>query len=152
MDKRLSITVDGGAYPVKFGYKATLKLGKKWELPGLMEVYQHALQILAVDGEDPEKTDLENVDEEKLGKSILSFDNLEIMKDLTYEGILHGAGKKEIDLDPDELMDVILNDLPVITEIFKAFIDSMPKAKEQKQAKTTGKQKAPATTRGKKSA
>lgn len=152
MEKRLSITVNGVSYPVKFGYKVTKYLGEIWGLEGMMDVFQKVAGILSVNQDDPENVDLDKVDEKELGASILKFENLNIIRDVAWGGIYLNS-ESEIPAEPDDVIEVLLNDMDLLAKVFQAYMESMPRPKaDEKPAPATGKQKAPAKARGKKSA
>lgn len=150
MDKKLIIQVNGKPYPVKYGYGAIRMLGESWNLSGLTEVYLHVLKILAVTDKDPEKVDLDTVNEEDLGKSILQFENLEIIKEVAFVGVQYASKGEDLEVDSDDVMDSLLADMSLLSEVFQAFIKSMPQGKEDKKPNSgTAKKQDPATAKKK---
>lgn len=151
MSKRLSVTVNGVAYPVKFGYGATCLLGEKWGLPGFTDVFMKAISIYGFSEEDAKDQDLDKIDEERLAQTVTRFENIEIMGDVCEAGIRYAAHPEDPDLVRNDLMDALTIDFALTGEIFGAFMATMPRPKEDEKkpvnAKTAGKQKALAKSR-----
>jgi len=125
------LNIDGVKYPLKYGYGTTKLLGREWKLPGMMEVFAKVIQMMPF--QDPEKVDLENVSEEEnaaIGAEMLKFENIDIMIDIVQAGILHGnPDLKELPIDNDGIADHLFSNMEDLTDVFGAFLASMPRPK-----------------------
>lgn len=146
---KTTITVGGKTYPLKFGYKTTKYLGELWQLNGVLDVYEHALQIYAFSNESINDLDVDKATKgelneevaEALGQNVLSFKNIEIIRDVLLAGIIIGNPKKKIDFDVDDFVDEMIEDFTGAISAFTEFIKKMPKSKSN-ESENEGKQKA----------
>lgn len=118
------IKIKGETYPISFGYGAVRYLGEIWGLPGITETYQHVIAKIVPDGADGELE--EGVAAEDMGKKMLSFENVELMADVFRAGIVNGSDDADIP-SRDEIIDSFLQDISMLTVVFKTFIESMPR-------------------------
>lgn len=139
----LKIKVRGKLYPIKFGYGAVLSLGSAWGIPGMLEVFERVVGILGVNSKDASLKNLDEIGEVELASAILNFESLNIIRDVTFHGILH-AGDEDFEppFDPNDLIDVLLQDMDLLTKVFAAFIESMPRPEQKGAAQPQKKRKS----------
>jgi hypothetical protein len=115
----LQLELNNKTFVLKFGMKVLRLLSAKWNVPGLNEVIQKL-------------TVFENMTDN------LTFEQIDVINDIILCAIEANTDNTET-LTADELDELYLLDMPTMTNaielVFKAFMDSMPKAE--------GKQKAP---------
>lgn len=115
----LQLELNKKTFVLKFGMKVLRLLSVKWNVPGLNEVIQKL-------------TIFENMTDN------LTFEQIDVINDIILCAIEANTENTET-LTADELDELYLLDMPTMTNaielVFKAFMDSMPKAE--------GKQKAP---------
>jgi hypothetical protein len=119
-------------------------LGRHWGVTGVLPLFQKALGIMGVGKQGAAHKDVDALDELQVAESILEFDNLELIGDIVAYGVANGLGVPvgELPFDRDALMDALLEDIKATTEVYMAFIMTMPRPKEtpaqpEKKGKTT---------------
>lgn len=127
----MKITIADKDYKVKFGYGVTRRLGEHWGAAGVLDVFEKALKVMGIDADAAATTDVDALDNLKVAQSILSFKNLETIGEITLFGIAAGEGVDVLDMpfSEDELMDAIMEDVQVATQLYTAFIMTMPRPK-----------------------
>lgn len=134
--KVVNVTINEQTYPIQFGYGAIRLLGAKWNLTGYMQVVSKVLEILPKEEQDKEVEDA--------NLEMLSFDNLEIMGDMVLAGI--ECADPNAEMDKDAVITAFMQDIGMLTVVFQAFMESMPKQRESVDpaARKSTKKKKPA--------
>lgn len=157
--EQVKIKIKGKAHPVKFGYGVSRSLGEKWGVAGILEVFQRAFSVYALDQEGLKELDLESVtdmedlpEEAKMafGSNILKFENIEMIAQILEAGVIKGSGLDELPVDFESFVDIIMDDFENSMMAFSQFLLTMPRTKEEKKkgnptarkTRATGKKKA----------
>ncbi len=123
----LKFDISGKAYAVAFGYGATKILGESWGSPGVLQVFERAIGILGLDRQ-PKDVDVDTLDGTILADSLMQFESLDILADVIKAGIAHAGN--ETDFEEGEVQNAIMQDVAGATQIFMAFVQTMPRPKQ----------------------
>jgi len=107
----LKLDINGKAYPVLFGYGAFKLLGVRWKVSGVSQL----MQTVATTFSTVDNTDF-------------SFEQMDKLAELVFSGIQNAKLGKDLPFTLDDVAMAMLLDASKITDIIKAFVDSMPKA------------------------
>ena len=141
----IKIELHNQSFIAGFGYEVALRLGSKWNLPGVLDVYEKALRVISIDPEKVKDLDVEKISDDELnailGRQMFHFENMEIMADVVEAAIMYGSNLQEPPFKRQELLTGLMQNSPAMSEVFMSFIASMPVPKND-NTKKGGKVKA----------
>ena len=108
-----SIRINEKDYLVKFGFGANRVLAKKWGLKTLSEIGNKInKQLNFKENQEP------------------TFEQFETIGELVLSGILNYTPEAKV--KTDDVVDALLQDIPLLQRLVQLYIDSMPKGDESK--------------------